>query len=397
MKALEKDRGRRYETANGFAADILRHLAHEPVLAAPPSRAYRLRKFVRKHRVQVIAAVLVVAALLGGVVGTSLGLIRAERARVDLEHQLGVSEFLLAKAAYDDQDVALAAERLDNVPRALRGWEWSYLKRLARGGLYTLGHNRSVCCGVVQPRRHADLHRQLGQIGENLGRSDGHAPNRAEWAHGHRDRLVVQPRQARIVTASDDKTAKVWDARTGEPLLELNGHAVRLLSASFSPDGTRIVTASSDKSAKVWDARTGEPLLELNGHAVRLVSASFSPDGTRIVTASYDKTVKVWDARTGAPLLEFKGHTAALNIASFSPDGTRIVTASMDGTAKVWDARTGEPLLELIGHAARDMSASFSPDGMRIVTASYDMTAKVWDAADGDDPARTQRAHGPGV
>ena len=66
MMALEKDRTRRYETANGFAADILRHLAHEPVVAAPPSRAYRLRKFVRKHRGAVIAASLVLLALLGG-------------------------------------------------------------------------------------------------------------------------------------------------------------------------------------------------------------------------------------------------------------------------------------------------------------------------------------------
>ena len=81
MKALEKDRTRRYETANGFAADVLRHLAYEPVLAAPPSRAYRLRKFVRKHRGAVIAASLVVLALLGGIVGTTWGLIRAVRAR----------------------------------------------------------------------------------------------------------------------------------------------------------------------------------------------------------------------------------------------------------------------------------------------------------------------------
>src|SRR5262249_12525764 len=66
MKALEKDRTRRYETANGFAADVLRHLAHEPVVAAPPSRAYRMRKFVRKHRGAVIAASLVLLALLGG-------------------------------------------------------------------------------------------------------------------------------------------------------------------------------------------------------------------------------------------------------------------------------------------------------------------------------------------
>ncbi len=81
MKALEKDRARRYETANGFAADILRHLAHEPVLAAPPSRAYRVRKFVRKHRGAVVAASLVVLALLAGIAGTTWGLIRAERAR----------------------------------------------------------------------------------------------------------------------------------------------------------------------------------------------------------------------------------------------------------------------------------------------------------------------------
>ena len=81
MKALEKDRARRYDTANGFAADILRHLAHEPVLAAPPSRAYRTRKFLRKHRAGVIAASLVLLALLGGIVGTSIGMLQAREAR----------------------------------------------------------------------------------------------------------------------------------------------------------------------------------------------------------------------------------------------------------------------------------------------------------------------------
>ena len=85
MKALEKDRARRYETANGFAADVLRHLAHEPVQAAPPSRAYRLRKFVRKHRGAVVAASLVVLALLGGIAGTTWGLIRADQRRVEAE------------------------------------------------------------------------------------------------------------------------------------------------------------------------------------------------------------------------------------------------------------------------------------------------------------------------
>jgi eukaryotic-like serine/threonine-protein kinase len=88
MKAIEKDRGRRYETANGFAADVLRHLANEPVLAAPPSTVYRLRKLVRKHRGAVTAACLIVVALLAGIVGTTLGLIEANTRRREAETNL---------------------------------------------------------------------------------------------------------------------------------------------------------------------------------------------------------------------------------------------------------------------------------------------------------------------
>ena len=289
MKALEKDRTRRYETANGFAADVLRHLAYEPVLAAPPSRAYRLRKFVRKHRGAVIAASLVLLALLAGIAGTTWGLFRADRARVaeaervaeaaanapnesgrpaetadaradELKYRLGVSDLLLASAAYDNRDVVLAAERLDNVPPEQRGWEWHYLKRQTRGGLFTLyGHTGAVRSVAFSP--------------------DG----------------------TRIVTGSRDQTAKVWDARTGTPLLELKGHTGRVSDVAFSPDGTRIVTGSADGTAKVWDARTGTALLELKGHTGAVTSVAFSPDGTRIVTGSRDRTAKVWDARTGTP------------------------------------------------------------------------------------------------
>jgi serine/threonine protein kinase len=83
MKALEKDRARRYETANGFAADVHRYLAGEPVLAHPPSAGYRLRKFVRKNRGPVIAASLIFLALIAGIAGTTIGLLReAEQRRI---------------------------------------------------------------------------------------------------------------------------------------------------------------------------------------------------------------------------------------------------------------------------------------------------------------------------
>src|SRR5262249_51448967 len=81
MKALEKDRNRRYETANGFAMDIQRYLADEPVQAGPPSAIYRFRKFVRRNRGPVLAAAVVLLTLIGGIVGTTIGLVHARQAR----------------------------------------------------------------------------------------------------------------------------------------------------------------------------------------------------------------------------------------------------------------------------------------------------------------------------
>jgi WD40 repeat protein len=196
--------------------------------------------------------------------------------------------------------------------------------------------------------------------------------------------VAFSPDGTRIVTGSWDNTAKVWDARTGTALLDLKGHKGPVSSVAFSPDGTRIATGNGDKTAKVWDAGTGTPLLELKGPTIGVVtSISFSPDGTRILTGSWDKTAKVWNARTGTALLDLKGHTDRVTSISFSPDGTRILTGSDDQTAKVWDARSWTPLVELKGHKVSVYSVAFSPDGTRIATGSYDQTAKVWDVRRG--------------
>src|ERR1035441_7112563 len=115
-------------------------------------------------------------------------------------------------------------------------------------------------------------------------------------------------------------------------------HNGNVLSAQFSPDGKRIVTALGDRTARVWDAQSGQPLTEPLKHDSYGVSAQFSPDGKRIVTASFDETGRVWDAQTGQALIEPLKHDGSLpNSAQFSPDGKRIVTASVDGTVRVWD------------------------------------------------------------
>jgi hypothetical protein len=113
-------------------------------------------------------------------------------------------------------------------------------------------------------------------------------------------------------------------------------HQSYVESAQFSPDGTRVVTASFDKTARLWDARSGKPLGEVMKHQGWIQSAQFSPDGTRVVTASFDKTARLWDAKSGKPLGEPMKHKDAVESAQFSPDGTRVVTASSDKTARLW-------------------------------------------------------------
>ncbi|MBW4607347.1 MAG: AAA-like domain-containing protein [Hassallia sp. WJT32-NPBG1] len=195
---------------------------------------------------------------------------------------------------------------------------------------------------------------------------------------GHQDRVnsaSFSPDGKQIVTASVDKTAKVWNLN-GKLIATLTGHQLYVYSASFSPDGKRIITASEDKTAKVWDKK-GKLIATLTGHQQSLNSASFSPDGKRIITASEDKTAKVWDI-SGKLIATLTGHQNIVNSASFSPDGKRIVTASLDNTAKAWDI-SGKLIATLTGHQLYVYSASFSPDGKRIITASEDKTAKVWD------------------
>ena len=80
------------------------------------------------------------------------------------------------------------------------------------------------------------------------------------------------------------------------------------MSAAFSPDGKRVVTASDDNTARVWDAETGREIATLEGHDGSVLTAAFSPDGKRVVTASYDNTARVWDAETGREIAALKGH-----------------------------------------------------------------------------------------
>lgn len=195
------------------------------------------------------------------------------------------------------------------------------------------------------------------------------------------------PDGKRMVTASADNSALVWDVSTGNLLLILGDHKDIVPYAEFSPDGKKIVTASYDNLIRMWDAETGEQLFALKGHKDSVFSARFSPDGRKIVSASADGTARLWDAATRRLISNLSGHEAKVNSAQFSPDGKKIVTASANGTVAIWDTKTGDG--KYLGgkndaqHRGPVIAAQFSSDNKYVVTGSEDRTAKVWDVSNG--------------
>ncbi|EDR02557.1 uncharacterized protein LACBIDRAFT_393910 [Laccaria bicolor S238N-H82] len=201
--------------------------------------------------------------------------------------------------------------------------------------------------------------------------------------------VAFSPDGRHIVSGSDDKTVRVWDAQTGQTVMHpLKGHEDHVTSVAFSPDGRHIISGSDDKTVRVWDAQTGQEVMDpLKGHEFWVKSVAFSPDGRHIVSGSCDKTVRLWDAQTGQSVMHpLKGHHAWVTSVTFSPDGRYIVSGSCDKTVRVWDAQTGQSVMHpLKGHHGWVASVAFSPDSRHIVSGSCDNTVRVWDAQTGQN------------
>ena len=299
---------------------------------------------------------------------------------------LGVFGFLKAKEAWDS--AAIAEQQTEAAKAEAERARRNETVRLAALSQVALGQGRAVDAVRLAlaswPRSGAMDRPPLRQSFDGLVAA-------LPWLR-ERQRLrghflpvwsaVLSPDGSRVLTASSDLTARIWDAQTGGPIAAFVGHSGPVRSALFSVDGKRVVTASHDNTARIWDAATGTEIAVLRAHADRILSAAFSPDGSRVATASYDKTARLWDAATGAEIRVLEGHTDRVLSVAFSPDGSRVVTASSDKTARVWDVPAGREIA-VLRHEGVVRSAVFSPDGSRVLTSSHDLTARLWDTTTG--------------
>jgi eukaryotic-like serine/threonine-protein kinase len=444
MKCLEKDRTRRYETANGLAADLKRHLHHEPVVARPPSAAYRFQKAFRRNKLIFAAASAVLIALITGLGAAAMGLRQAIKERnIALAAQTGeevqrreaqkaqaneaeqrraaeIQELAARRRAYvADMNLAQQALALNNVGRALsllnqhrpspgkenlRGWEWRYLWQFCQSeSLFTLGPMQepikslsasqdgrwvaavgmfSQSCRIWDLRTKAEVH--------------GIAPN--SLVH----RLAFCPQRSLLAVACSAKNdgsagfeIQLWNVAKKQWVQRLALKAAPLQLA-LSLDGGTIAAASFVEEKRrifCWRVADGALLSEFDAPDIRMFDYEdglvLSADGKLAAYALLRNRFRVVETATGRELWVATATEGSVTALAFSPDGERLATGAGSGESeiKLWDVKSGNQIGQLQGHRAWVPCVAFGADGKTLVSASADQTIRIWDL----ESQRTQR------
>jgi len=377
LKCLEKDPRRRYASADALAEDLNRWVAGEPIAARRVSNAARVWMWCRRNPVAAIAAGLVAASLVAVAV---LSLLYAsQQTRLATARKLYADE----QTHRADEQAAAAAKISGSLADTNRRLAMLFFGR-AQGSF----ENDQIGVGVlwlVESWRFAvkagdPSWQHLARANLSLWRYNCHELKGVLSHGGGVDRAIFSPDGKLVLSTSDDRTARLWDAATAQPTSQPMVHEGGIGSAAFSPDGKTILT-SSGTTVRLWDARAnpvGQPMV----HQGPVSKVAFSPDGKIILTSTWDKTARLWNAVDGRPIGQPLDHakqsTAVQSVVS--PDGRIILTGGQDKTARLWDAATAKPIGQPMVHRDTVSSVAFSPDGKTILTGGLDKTARLWDA-----------------
>ncbi len=415
MRALEKDRNRRYETANGFAMDVQRYLADEPVRACSPSAAYRLRKFARRNKRALATALALGMMLLLAVAALALSHLRVTDALADrtealadrtnayskleveqgktaaaLQRETGLKNELsdaldqerlalysyrvsLAQREWEAGRLARADSLLEECPPHLRRWEWHYLKRQCNPWLLKLPQTYPT------DAKFSPDGKWIAVLG--LGRvslwdaATGRTVRRLEKLLNTGRRLAFSP-DGRLLAACGNVTV-VWDMATGQPRLTLQGHQQPIEAVAFSTDGKRLATADH-QTVRVWALDTGEELFRLPGHNLVM----FTPDGQSLVCQQDDfranKSIIVVDAATGKERTRWQVGLHPTLTAALSPAGTAIALLSPGGYLRIYELMTGKSRIFVNVAPTENPGLAFDPGGTRLAVVEKDSVG-IWD------------------
>ncbi|HEY7424483.1 MAG TPA: serine/threonine-protein kinase [Gemmataceae bacterium] len=370
MKALEKDRNRRYETAAAFAADVQRYLHDEAVQACPPSASYRLRKFLRRNRGPVLAAAAVLLALIGGIVGTTIGLVGAEQAR-------RAAEVAQAKEHMQRQ----VAERAEH-DKTLKLWQAQLAQaratRRSRGmgqrfeTLEVLKQATQLARELYLPReRFLDLQNEAIAC---LALPDVRVAQEWEgWPAGsaYLDFDAALERYVRTDRAGGVNICRVGDGA----LLAHFTSGLKKPWPQLSPDG-RFLALRASSRCELWklDGPKPTPLAPQQDCA----AIDFSPNGQRAALVHPDGTIRLYDLAGNRPVRLLKAGPHPVAFVAFHPDSRRLAL-SHGGGVQIRDLNSEEAANDLPQAGAERLA--WHPQGRMLAIVSSDLAIHIWDVA----------------
>jgi serine/threonine protein kinase/WD40 repeat protein/gas vesicle protein len=427
MKALEKDRNRRYESANGFAADVQRYLADEPVLACPPSVGYRLRKLVRRNKGPVLAVTLVVLALVGGIVGTTVGMLRAANeasqknqaledrtaALTSAEEQLFKALVQRARAERSSGSVGQRFEALKLIQKAARTRITPELRAEAAAALIRpdveVVHEWEACpegfLGI--PAFDADFMRyarfdKQGEITvcrrtngpeEILARlrSPGGPIAVGPWMSPDGRYLAVGYRGGAHAGAAEVRVYRLEGSRVEDAFLVPEG--IHEWALAYRPDSRQVAIGHANGWVSVYDLERGVRVQRLQ-IGVSPLCLAFHPRDSRLTVATVN-AVRLFDVDKEKELPALRHAVSVRRIESLAwhPDGVRLAVACLDRKIYLWDTRTATEVMTLVdGHEGNVLA--FHPAGDLLLSTNYFYQSRVWDVATGRQLLQTPTAIG---
>jgi eukaryotic-like serine/threonine-protein kinase len=436
LKAMRKDRCRRYKSTSEMADDIRNYLNGNPLIAGPETTIYRVQKFVRKHAGSVATVVLVAAAIVLGLIVSTAMYFRAEKMRVqadqarqkeviarteaeqatkkeaaarveaeqaknaeqeqrklaedraeNLRRSMYVNNIQLADDKYRGGNIRRVRELLMSCPNDLRGWEWNRLNYISDQSIKTISNHASVFSAIYS---YDGRHIVSGGYDGKIRIWDAVTGKEIKVLVGHKgpvQSVAISKDGQFIVSGSWDKTIKIWNTESGQEVKTMSGHKDIVWCVALSPDGKVIASVSpGDTVVRLWDAKTGKELISLRGHKSGIDQVVFSPDGKFIISGDNLGDIKFWDTTTYQELYSFHAHDGVILGIAVKHDGSQIASVGgWDNEVRVWDTKTRTLAMTMRGHISRVESVAFSQDGKRIVSGGSDNTIRVWSVATGKE------------